>query len=158
MNNKSELLKSIKGNWAAANIRIKYKNPLTDMERVFTTGDSYRLVLNRWDKSLINLQEQLMAFYFGYANNLIGYRLIATGSNCSCAPDICLIVSLALHSMASRVVLAHNHPTGQLIPSAGDKNVTRRLREALALIDIVLIDHLIISETGYYSMSDHNDF
>lgn len=71
-----------------------------------------------------------------------------------CIVDIKLLVSLALHCMASHVVIVHNHPSGNLTASACDKTITASLKEALRIIDVSLMDHLIISEDGYLSFAD----
>jgi DNA repair protein RadC len=57
------------------------------------------------------------------------------------------VVKLAVRNNAAGVVLAHNHPSGQVTPSAGDVAVTRRLRDALALVDVRMIDHFIVGKT-----------
>ena len=68
--------------------------------------------------------------------------------------DIRLIASLALHTLATCVIVAHNHPSGDLMRSDNDLNTTKILKNASKLIDVVLLDHLIISDRDYLSMSD----
>jgi DNA repair protein RadC len=96
-------------------------------EAITKYEDVYQMIKSVWDYSLINLQEQFMAFYLNSANRLIGYRLINTGSMAQCTVDVRLVVSLALHSMATTVILAHNHPSGSLKPSQQDEMVTVEL-------------------------------
>lgn len=153
MPSKRQRLKQIQGNWAAAEISISFKPAVIfDIPITYTEG-AYPLILSLWDKELIGLQEQVMAFFFNGRNKTIGYRLLCTGSMDTCVLDIRLLVSLALHSLASFVILAHNHPSGNLQPSSADIQTTARLKKALKLIDVKLMDHLIISETGWLSMS-----
>jgi DNA repair protein RadC len=95
-----------------------------------------------------------MAFYFNRANKLIGWRLINTGTTQSTIVDGKFLACLALHSMASSVIIAHNHPSGNLQFSNADKKVILQIREALKLIDVSFLDHLIISENGYLSMME----
>ncbi len=59
-----------------------------------------------------------------------------------------------LHNAAS-VIVAHNHPSGSIEPSPADERVTRRLRQALALIDVRLLDHFIVGDGRCYSFSEH---
>lgn len=68
------------------------------------------------------------------------------------------IYSVALIHRAAAIILAHNHPSGQLIPSRADRRETARLKEASQLLGIPLLDHLIISETGFYSFGDEGVF
>ena len=67
------------------------------------------------------------------------------------------IVRVAMLSNAAGIVLYHNHPSGNPAPSAHDVNFTRRLRDALALMDIELIDHMIAGTTRYYSMKEEGE-
>jgi DNA repair protein RadC len=109
------------------------------------------------DKELINLQEQVMAFFLNGRNKLIGYRLISTGTSNKSLVDVKLLVSLALHTMASAVILAYNHPCGNMSASKSDEVVTEKVRDSLSLIDIKLLDHFIICEEGYYSFSEQGE-
>jgi len=69
--------------------------------------------------------------------------------------DIRLIASLALHSLADYVIVAHNHPSGGLDPSKSDIKSTKQIKKALSLVEVTLWDHLIISDNEYFSLSDH---
>ena len=59
------------------------------------------------------------------------------------------IVKAALHANAAAVILAHNHPSGQPEPSAADKRITERIKSALALLDIRVLDHIIVGDSCY---------
>ncbi len=90
------------------------------------------------------------------ANKLIGYYHLSTGGQTSTIIDPRRILRQALYDEATAVVLAHNHPSGTLNPSNEDLNITRKLKEACKLLDIQLLDHLIVSQTAYYSFADEN--
>lgn len=154
MTKRKELLNSLKGDWTHARISVSYKPGLMKDKTINTLEDAYEMVLDVWDKELINLQEQLIAFFLNRANKLIGYRLISSGTMSTCLIDIKLLVSLALHNMSSSVIIAHNHPSRALKPSNPDIEFTKKIKQALALIDVQLLDHLIISEVGKLSMFD----
>ena len=119
---------------------------------IINDGDAYVLFLAIWDKERINFQEQFAALFLNRRGMAIGYRLISTGKLESTTVDIRLIASLALHTLAASVIVAHNHPSGFLEASDADNAVTKKLKKALNLIDVKLLDHLIISEGGYLSM------
>jgi DNA repair protein RadC len=68
--------------------------------------------------------------------------------------DVRLICREALEQHSSGIIIAHNHPSGQLLPSEQDKQITRKLKEGLKLFDISLLDHLIIGDQRYLSFSD----
>ena len=152
MSRKREDLSRLKTKWAATRIVVKYnQKELQHKPVIVSHKQAHEMILSVWDKELINIHEELMAFYFTRANRLIGYRLISSGSSHKCLIDLKFLVSLALHTMASHVIIAHNHPSGEVQPSMQDKEVTARVKQALALIDVKLIDHLIISENDCYS-------
>jgi len=65
-----------------------------------------------------------------------------------------LIMSVALKTAAVGIVLAHNHPSGNLKPSRADELLTRKIQEACLFLDIQLVDHLILCSTGYLSLAD----
>lgn len=69
--------------------------------------------------------------------------------------DVRLILSVALKSAATGIILAHNHPSGNLQPSENDKSITRKIEQACSLLDIKLLDHLIICpEKSFLSFAD----
>jgi DNA repair protein RadC len=96
----------------------------------------------------------MMAVFMNRTGQVIGYRLLNTGNISHCDIDTRLLVSLALHCMASSVIIAHNHPSGNLTPSDADISLTKKIIDALALIDITLLDHQIIIDDGWFSMAN----
>lgn len=101
---------------------------------------------------LISLQEQFVVVFLNSRQHVIGWRVQNIGSMETCVIDIRLLASLALHCMASYVIIANNHPTGTLQASINDKEATMKIKKALRLIDVFLLDHLILSADGYLSM------
>lgn len=85
---------------------------------------------------------------------LIGTRLISRGGITGTVVDIRLILKEALPAGATHIALCHNHPSGSLKPSREDDRLTQRLNDAAQMVQIQLIDHLIISDYGYYSYRD----
>ena len=151
---KQHYLNQLKGNWTVAEIEINYKPLITDHAVIKSSAQAYELIKARWDKEKINLQEQFAALFFNHSKKIIGWRVISTGNMTKCIIDIKLLVSLALHCMATQVVIIHNHPSGNLAPSQPDEDLTNIIKDALKLIDVQLLDHLIIVESGYFSFSD----
>ncbi len=85
---------------------------------------------------------------------VITMEQISSGGMDMTAVDIRVVMKRALDARAVCMVALHNHPSGQLMPSMQDDTLTRRIKDAAALFDIRLIDHLIIAPTGYYSYCD----
>ena len=85
---------------------------------------------------------------------VLSCRLIGHGSVNSANVPMRRLVQEALSANATAVVLAHNHPSGIALPSREDIDLTLRLRDALDVMDIMLLDHLVIADDDYVSMSD----
>ena len=68
--------------------------------------------------------------------------------------DIRLVLKSALEKHATSMIFCHNHPSGNLDPSDADKKITRQLKEAAAVMEIPVIDHLIVTQSGYFSFAD----
>ncbi|QEM13494.1 JAB domain-containing protein [Mucilaginibacter rubeus] len=108
-----------------------------------------------WDDSLINLQEQVYVLFLNSRNEVISWRCVNTGSSKATTFDIKFTLSCALNCMATNIIIAHNHPSGELRPSITDYQATERLKMAAELLDIHLLDHLIIKTKGFYSLMDN---
>jgi len=157
-NSKEEIFQQLKGSWAVAEIEITYKPIITDHTIISSSSQAYELIKQLWDNEKINLQEQFAALFFNQSKKIIGWKVLSTGNMTKCIVDIKLLVSLALHCMCTHVMIVHNHPSGNLKISQSDENITATVRDALKLIDVQLIDHLIIIENGYLSFNDEGLF
>ena len=158
MPSKKQRLKELQGDWTAAEISISFKSEILNNKLIATAEDAYTLIKSFWNKELINIQEQFMAFYFNRSNKLIRWTLINSGTQQVALVDVKLLVCLALQCMASFVIVAHNHPSGNLQPSKLDKEATIQIKKALKLIDVKLLDHLIISKNGHLAMQEDRFF
>lgn len=98
--------------------------------------------------------EMFYVLYLNQANRLIRYEDISSGGQTGTVADIRIILKNTLLNNANQLIIAHNHPSGNLTPSSADKELTRKLKEAASFMDIKLLDHLIIAGVSYLSMSD----
>lgn len=96
--------------------------------------------------------EEFWALALGPKKNLIASRMIFRGTVDSCVVHPREIFRFAYQTNASSLLVAHNHPSGDLIPSMEDLRFTRQLVNAAALMEIPIVDHLILTETGYASL------
>ncbi len=90
------------------------------------------------------------------ANKILGYQQISTGGINGTIADIRMIFQTALKSNSSAIIIAHNHPSGNLQPSEADKKLTTKIKDAGKLMDISVLDHLIITSESYMSFADDN--
>ncbi len=98
--------------------------------------------------------EECHVILLNNALRLIGTKCVSRGGLTGTTVDVRLVLREALLVRATSIALCHNHPSGTLKPSRADDELTRRLSEAAAQVDIKLIDHLIITDGAYYSYND----
>ena len=99
--------------------------------------------------------EGFEVLYCDNQNNLIASETLFEGTIDSCAVYTREVVRQCLYHGAAAVLFAHNHPTNNTNPSPADHAITKRLKEALALLDIRVLDHIIVSKVDTYSMAEH---
>lgn len=103
----------------------------------------------------ICLRERFVMMALNRRNGIIGFCLIGIGGRSSTIADIALILQAAIKSNASGVILAHNHPSGNILPSDEDKRLTKAVKDSLKLVDIDLLDHIILTDENYLSFIDN---
>lgn len=103
----------------------------------------------------IELFESSFLLLLDQSNTTIGYAKISQGGICGTIVDVKIICKYVVDSLAQGVILCHNHPSGNLTPSQGDKDITKKLAGALKLLDSKLFDHIIITKDNHYSIQEH---
>jgi len=98
--------------------------------------------------------EEFWILLLNRSNRIIGREKISSGGISGTVVDAKMIFRSALERVASSIMLFHNHPSGSLKPSQADLSLTRKLKQAGEVLDTQVLDHLIISERGYYSFAD----
>ena len=98
--------------------------------------------------------EEFYITFLNRANKVIRVELLSIGGISGTVVDIRLIMNRALIHKSSAILVAHNHPSESLKPSEPDIQLTQRLKEACAIFDILMMDHLILGSTGYFSFAD----
>lgn len=98
--------------------------------------------------------EVFMVAFLNRANKIIHIETISEGGITATVVDTRIILKKALEQNAVNLVLCHNHPSGSLKPSKADEQLTQKIKQAALLLDIGVIDHVIVSEDGYYSFAD----
>lgn len=100
------------------------------------------------------LHEEFWLVLLNRANQVQSQHRISVGGLSGTVADPKVIFKIALQQSASNIILAHNHPSGQLIPSEEDIKITQKVVEAGRYLEILVIDHLIITDNGYLSFAD----
>lgn len=109
-------------------------------------------------KSKMELKEYFFIVLLNRSNEPIGYYRLSEGGIAGTVADIRIAFATALKSLASGIILCHNHPSGNLEPSAQDIALTQRFKEAGQLLDISILDHIILTKKGHYSFADDDMF
>jgi DNA repair protein RadC len=100
------------------------------------------------------LHEVFAVAFMNRANKINHVEVISMGGITGTVADPRIILKKALEHNAVNIVLCHNHPSGSLQPSRADEVLTKKIKEAAALLNMNVVDHLIVSEHGYYSFAD----
>lgn len=100
--------------------------------------------------------EEFWIIYLNNSNKVIQKNQLSKGGITGTLVDTRLVLKTALEVGAVALILAHNHPSGTLKPSEADKNLTQKLKNAAQSLDIKVLDHLIITETSYFSFADES--
>jgi len=98
--------------------------------------------------------EVFAVVFLNRANKINHFEIISKGGITGTVADPRIILKKALEEDATSIVLCHNHPSGNLQPSRADEELTKKIKEAANYLDIKVIDHIIVSEEGFYSFAD----
>ncbi|WP_299440295.1 DNA repair protein RadC [uncultured Aquimarina sp.] len=98
--------------------------------------------------------EEFWVLYLNNSNKVLQKKQISIGGKTGTLVDPRIVYRYALEFGATSIILAHNHPSGSLMPSQSDKALTQKLKQAGVSLDIKLLDHLIITEKKYFSFAD----
>jgi len=129
----------------------------SELTKITCSNDGYEVFRQIFNADTIDWLEEAVILCLNRANKVVGFYKLASGGMSSVIMDTKVIYTVALNSGASSIIVAHNHPSGQLFPSDADRQVTKRLIQAGLIMDIPLLDHIIITDEGYYSFGDKGE-
>jgi DNA repair protein RadC len=123
-----------------------------DLNQIRSSRDANDLILPYF---LDLTHEEFFCIFLNRANKVIKVDQISKGGVSGTVTDVRIIFKNAVLLTASGVIVAHNHPSGNLNPSESDVKITRKIKEAGDILDVQLLDHLIICNFDYYSFADN---
>ena len=137
-----------------AEVQISYSSHVKAKDRMKVTGskdaaDAFRIFWPAYDH--IEFSYLLM---LNRQNQILGYHQLSKGGMTGAVVDVRVIFQVALKASCTSILIAHNHPSGNLEASDADRKITRQIKEAGVILDIPLLDHLIMTTDSYYSMAD----
>lgn len=141
-----------------AKVRIVYSRKQKNEERrkITSSKDVVNILREIWS-SQIEVREEFIVLLLDRSNRVLGYEVISKGGIHGTVADLRLIFSVALTSLASAIIVAHNHPSGNLQPSDADSRLTQKIKAAGNQLDITLLDHIILTKESYYSFADEGN-
>jgi DNA repair protein RadC len=104
-----------------------------------------------WDRDTLELREEIVLICLDSSLGANGWVRLYTGGFGECTLDLRLLFAVVLKTASSGFIVAHNHPSGSLTPSDGDRAITRRIAEASLILGVRFVDHIITASTGHYS-------
>ena len=142
--------------FTVAEVQLVYKSncDITLRPRITKSSECYEILLSTWNQNTIELCEEFKILLLNRANKVLAISTLSKGGTAATVVDPKLLFTTALKLKASSLILAHNHPSGELSPSQADISMTNKLIEAGKVLDLPVLDHLIISSNGYYSFGD----
>ena len=138
-------------------IKLSYSTNGMENVKIIDSNSAYKILIDNWDLDTIQLQEEFKVLLLNRANIVLGIYNMSKGGVSGTIVDIKLLLTAALKANASGIIVAHNHPSGNLKPSENDNRLTKKIKEAAKLCDINLLDHLIVTKDRFYSYSDEHN-
>ena len=137
---------------ALSEIAHRYStSPVKEMPSLTSSQSAAKLLA----PELKNLpHEECWVLYLNRANKLIAKERLSIGGVSATVVDVKIVLKRAIELLSSSLILAHNHPSGNAHPGESDRTQTKILKEAAALFDMSLLDHIIIAGDNYYSFAD----
>lgn len=147
----------MEGMYKVCDVKLTYNTKVKSSERavIKDSNSAYSLLMNHiYDSETIQYREYMKLILLSNAKRVLGIVHISEGGLDSTFADIRIIMQAAILGNASAMILSHNHPSGNKRPSNQDDLLTDRVKKAAKLFDIQLLDHIIVTDSGYYSYLD----
>jgi DNA repair protein RadC len=130
----------------------KYK--LSELHTIRSSNDSAQLFRKIFNADTFGWTEEMILLCLNRANKVIGFYKVSSGGFAGTVADPKVIFTIALNCAASAIIIAHNHPSGNLKASKADIDLTNKIKLAGNTLEINLLDHIIMTEDSYYSFAD----
>lgn len=135
-------------------VKLTYVHDSANKPKITTSTASAKCLRETFDKGEIGYREFFKVAYLNRQNKLLGVQTVGMGGLSMCPADVRVIFTGALLAGASSVILCHNHPSGNGMPSPQDDKLTREIKNAGKLLNIPVLDHIILTPDSYYSYND----
>ena len=144
----------MKADYTVGEVELTYKSTSKARSKIYSSEDAYKVLLPTYKEGAICYKEYFKVLFLNQASQVLGYTLISEGGITDTTVDVRVILQAALLTNSVAIILAHNHPSGNLRPSRQDMEITKQVKDAARLMRITVTDHLILTDEGYYSFAD----
>ena len=144
----------MKADYTVGEVELTYKSTSKTRSKIYSSEDAYKVLLPTYKEGTICYKEYFKVLFLNQSSQILGYTLISEGGITETCADVRVILQAALLTNSVTIILAHNHPSGSMKPSRQDMEITKQVKEAARLMRIIVTDHLILTDAGYYSFAD----
>lgn len=143
-----------------AEVTLSYRPTIKPSQRpkITSAAQAYHIFLEHWNQDKIYLSEQFYMLLLNVRGSVLGIIELSSGGISGTVVDLKLIFATALKACSNSIIIAHNHPSGDVMPSEEDIRITKRILAAGEILGIQLADHLIITPEKFLSMANENYF
>ena len=124
-------------------------------QKISSSKDAEQFIRQFYGDDL-QVYESFFLLLLNQANETVGYAKISQGGIAGTVVDVKIIAKYVVDTLSQAVVLAHNHPSGNIRPSQADENMTTRIKATLNLFDCKVLDHIILTADNYFSFQDND--
>jgi DNA repair protein RadC len=128
--------------------------PTSELIKIGSSKDAANAFRTIFNKDTFCWQEEALILCVNNSNKIMGFFKLSSGGMTGTLIDVRMVFTVALKTLATGIILAHNHPSGSLIASESDKQITRKLKQAGEFLDIKVLDHIILTDIDYLSFAD----
>lgn len=135
-------------------LKVKVRATKGDEFYIKNSDDVVKVLRNIFNADTLQWTEEFIVVCLNRAHKVIGYYKVGSGGFSGVVCDPKVIMTMALQSSASALIVAHNHPSGNINPSEADKTMTDKINGACKLLDMTLLDHIILTAHSHYSFAE----
>ena len=135
-------------------LEVKYKRRIPQRHKISNSLTAYNFFKTIWASEKIEWVEEMLMICLNRANGVIAFYRISQGGTTGTVVDPKIIFQIAISCGASSIMICHNHPSGNLKASEQDICFSKQLKQAGQLLEIIVLDSMIITADGYFSLAD----
>ena len=151
-------MSSLKQDYPEITLKVELKGDRSKLVQIKQSNDVYLFAKEIFDESEILWREEMVMLCMNASNSVIGWYKVSSGGINKTLCDSRIVFTVALNCPGTcSIILIHNHPSGSLKPSQQDVLLSQKIKKGGEILDIAMLDSLIISDRGYYSLADNSD-